>query len=110
MPRSTAPMRNREIPREGKRPVVRRGDRGVEQAPGRANGHAEKSAALGTLNKELGLEVRRWTTCLTGPEIRGGPGATDLHGRWWEQRIARQKEIDASIAAKADYEYLYDKP
>ena len=29
---------------------------------------------------------------------------------WWEQRIARQKEIDASIAAKADYEYLYDKP
>ena len=29
--------------------------------------------------------------------------------RWWE-RIARQKEIDASIAAKADYEYLYDKP
>ena len=28
----------------------------------------------------------------------------------WEQRIARQKEIDASIAAKADHEYLYDKP
>ena len=28
----------------------------------------------------------------------------------WEQRISRQKEIDASIAAKADYEYLYDKP
>jgi hypothetical protein len=25
-------------------------------------------------------------------------------------RIARQKEIDASIAAKADSEYLYDKP
>lgn len=33
-----------------------------------------------------------------------------LHSLWWEQRIARQKEIDASIAAKADYEYLYDKP
>ena len=29
---------------------------------------------------------------------------------FWEQRIARQKEIDASIGAKADYEYLYDKP
>ena len=26
------------------------------------------------------------------------------------QGIARQREIDASIAAKADYEYLYDKP
>ncbi|MYK39373.1 MAG: site-specific DNA-methyltransferase, partial [Gemmatimonadetes bacterium] len=33
-----------------------------------------------------------------------------IHTDWWEQRIARQKEIDASIAAKADYEYLYDKP
>ena len=29
---------------------------------------------------------------------------------FWTARIARQKEIDASIAAKADYEYLYDKP
>ena len=33
-----------------------------------------------------------------------------LHSRWWEQRISRQKEIDASIAAKAEHEYLYDKP
>ena len=33
-----------------------------------------------------------------------------LHEQWWVHRIARQKEIDASIAAKADYEYLYDKP
>ncbi|MDF0603315.1 site-specific DNA-methyltransferase [Psychromarinibacter sp. C21-152] len=32
-----------------------------------------------------------------------------LHA-FWEARIARQKEIDASIAAKADHEYLYDKP
>ena len=29
---------------------------------------------------------------------------------FWEARIARQKAIDASIAAKADFEYLYDKP
>ena len=32
------------------------------------------------------------------------------HAEWWTARIARQKEIDASIAAKADQEYLYDKP
>ncbi len=32
------------------------------------------------------------------------------HAAWWEARIARQKEIDASIAAKADTEFLYDKP
>ncbi len=33
-----------------------------------------------------------------------------IHAAWWEKRLARQKEIDASIADKADYEYLYDKP
>ena len=29
---------------------------------------------------------------------------------YWTRRIARQREIDASIAAKSEYEYLYDKP
>ena len=36
--------------------------------------------------------------------------AKKLHAEWWQARIARQKEIDASIAAKAEFEYLYDKP
>ena len=36
--------------------------------------------------------------------------AKKLHVDWWQARIARQKEIDASIAAKAEFEYLYDKP
>ncbi|WP_417492614.1 site-specific DNA-methyltransferase [Maricaulis sp.] len=29
---------------------------------------------------------------------------------FWTARIARQTEIDASIAARADHEFLYDKP
>ena len=33
-----------------------------------------------------------------------------LHADWWQARIARQTEIDKSIAAKAEFEYLYDKP
>jgi adenine-specific DNA-methyltransferase len=36
--------------------------------------------------------------------------AKAIYTKWWQARIARQKEIDASIAAKAEYEYLYDKP
>jgi adenine-specific DNA-methyltransferase len=32
------------------------------------------------------------------------------HADWWQARIARQSAIDASIAAKAEFEYLYDKP
>ena len=36
--------------------------------------------------------------------------AAETHGLWWEARVARQQEIDESIAARADYEYLYDRP
>ncbi len=36
--------------------------------------------------------------------------AKAAHAEFWQARIGRQKEIDASIAARADSEYLYDKP
>ncbi|MCY4110207.1 MAG: DNA methyltransferase, partial [Chloroflexi bacterium] len=36
--------------------------------------------------------------------------AKELHAAWWKARIARQKDIDASSAANAPFEYLYDKP
>jgi adenine-specific DNA-methyltransferase len=36
--------------------------------------------------------------------------AKKLHANWWQARISRQQEIDKSIAAKAEFEYLYDKP
>jgi adenine-specific DNA-methyltransferase len=36
--------------------------------------------------------------------------AISIHANWWKARTARQKEIDASISAKAESEYLYDKP
>ncbi|MGJ3261515.1 MAG: DNA methyltransferase [Rhodospirillales bacterium] len=39
------------------------------------------------------------------------PAAADAPlSAFWEARIDRQREIDASIAAKAEHEYLYDKP
>ena len=68
-----------------------------------------KSAALRALNQELGRDYTL-DDVPDRPLDPWEPLPTDLHRRWWEQRIARQKEIDASIAAKADYEYLYDKP
>jgi len=43
-------------------------------------------------------------------ELSEGLSAVWIHEAWWALRIARQKEIDASIAAKADTEYLYDQP
>jgi adenine-specific DNA-methyltransferase len=36
--------------------------------------------------------------------------AKKTHAEWWRARIARQAEIDKSIAAKAEFEFLYDKP
>ena len=36
--------------------------------------------------------------------------ATRLHAKWCKARIALQKDIDASIAANAPFEYLYDQP
>ena len=36
--------------------------------------------------------------------------ASRLHADWWQARIARQQGIDKSVAAKAEFEYLYDKP
>jgi adenine-specific DNA-methyltransferase len=36
--------------------------------------------------------------------------ANELHKQWWDYRRARQKEIDESIAKRADTELLYDQP
>ena len=36
--------------------------------------------------------------------------AKRLHAECWKARIGRQQEIDKSIAAKADFEFLYDEP
>ena len=43
-------------------------------------------------------------------DAKWADAAKKLHAEWWQARIARQQEIDKSIAAKAEFEYLYDKP
>ncbi len=61
----------------------------------------------------LNLKLHRNYTLDTLPAAPVDPWPeepTRLHAAWWAARIARQKEIDASIAAKADVEFLYDKP
>ncbi|MEY2150986.1 site-specific DNA-methyltransferase [Rhodanobacter sp. 115] len=63
----------------------------------------------GALNKALGKHWQEWEI---PREVDGkwSVEAKQLHADWWQQRIARQCEIDASIAATAGSEYLYDKP
>ena len=65
----------------------------------------EGDSSLSTDNRPL----EEWEIPRERPE--DWPSATEpLFAAFWELRIARQQEIDASIARSADYEYLYDKP
>ncbi|MBM7845435.1 site-specific DNA-methyltransferase [Herpetosiphon giganteus] len=63
----------------------------------------------GQLNAQLGQTWQEWEI----PREAGANWsrkAVELHSAWWQARIERQRKIDASIAAKADQELLYDKP
>jgi adenine-specific DNA-methyltransferase len=61
------------------------------------------------LNKALSKSWEEWEIPREA-EDKWPAAAKAAHAKWWEARVARQKEIDASIAAKAEFEYLYDKP
>ncbi len=97
-----------EIPREAGDPWPETAASALNQLTAAETAQA-REAALRSLNKALS---RRYTSddVPDAPRDPWDPTATDLHTRWWEARIARQREIDASIAARADFEYLYDKP
>ena len=61
------------------------------------------------LNARLDCDWEEWEVPREASEVWPAEVA-ETHRLWWEARVARQQEIDDSIAAKADYEYLYDKP
>ena len=61
------------------------------------------------LNAALKTDWHEWQIPREA-DAKWPPKAKALHADWWTGRIQRQREIDASIAAKAESEYLYDKP
>jgi len=61
------------------------------------------------LNQTLKTKWEEWEIPRDADE-KWSKQAKELHAEWWKERIARQKAIDASIDAKAEFEYLYDKP
>lgn len=66
------------------------------------------AAKMDALRKKIG-NFEEWQMPRVGTPEAEKLSKADLE-EWWNLRIARQKEIDASIAAKAEFEYLYDKP
>jgi adenine-specific DNA-methyltransferase len=70
-------------------------------------------AKLGPLREQVNASLKQqWHEWEIPREVESTwpDAAKTLHGAWWKARIDRQREIDASIAAKTDFEYLYDKP
>jgi len=70
-------------------------------------------ARLEPLRAELNqITGKNWQEWEIPREVLAGwsSNVVGVHKAWWDARIARQQEIDASIARAADVEYLYDKP
>ena len=65
---------------------------------------------LSNINRALKRDYRSKAEVPSQPKDPWDSAATELHEEWWRLRIARQQEIDSSIAARTDFEYLYDKP
>jgi adenine-specific DNA-methyltransferase len=61
------------------------------------------------LNATLKTTLREWEIPREA-DARWTDTAKKLHADWWQARTIRQQEIDKSIAAKGEFEYLYDKP
>ena len=61
------------------------------------------------LNVTVGEDWEEWEIPLAADEDWSG-ATREAHAAWWDLRIARQKEIDKSIAQNADVELLYDRP
>ncbi len=109
-----APWEEWEIPREAEDtwdtpPLRAYFQLKSEQARGEEANPGKLAEYMYAINHSL----KRSYTLQDLPERPADPWpepARKLHVEWWQARIARQQEIDASIAAKAEFEYLYDKP
>ena len=61
------------------------------------------------LNDILGKKWQEWEIPFE-KEAQWTDEAKSAHTQWWAARVGRQKEMDKSIAAKAESEFLFDKP
>ena len=64
---------------------------------------------LGELNAALFENWEEWEVPIVA-DSKWPKNVKKTHARWIDSLSARQREIDASIAAKAEFEYLFDRP
>ena len=103
-----------QVPRHAEEPWEKQGSTLFARLKNEQDKKKPRASTVRRLLDELNAVLGRSYTLESLPERPADPWPEEehqaLHAEWWKGRIARQKEIDASIAAKANYEYLYDKP
>ncbi|SFP07900.1 site-specific DNA-methyltransferase [Qipengyuania nanhaisediminis] len=104
------PFEEWTMPREPGAPWPDDAAKALEKARNESASDATRTKWLNTLNEELERDYTLDTLPEHPVDPWNDPECEKLHAEWWKLRIERQQEIDASIAAKADTEYLYDQP
>ncbi len=104
------PFEEWTMPREPGAPWPDAAVKALDKARNEGTSEATRTKWLTKLNDELERDYTLDTLPEHPVDPWDDPECEKLHAEWWKQRIERQQEVDASIAAKADTEYLYDQP
>ncbi|MEL7729842.1 DNA methyltransferase [Citromicrobium bathyomarinum] len=104
------PFEEWTMPREPGSPWPEAAAKALEKARSESASAATRTRWLNAVNEELERDYTLDTLPEHPVDPWNDPECEKLHAEWWKLRIERQQEIDASIAAKADTEYLYDQP
>ena len=102
-----------EMPRHAEAPWERAASALFTRLRNERQKKAADASSTRKLLRELNAALGRRYTLESLPERAADPWPEEhaaLHAKWWKGRITRQREVDASIAAKASFKYLYDKP
>ncbi len=104
------PFEEWTMPREPGAPWPDAAAKALEKARNESASPATRTKWLNAVNEVMERDYTLDTLPEHPVDPWDDPECEKLHAEWWKLRIERQQEIDASIAAKADTEYLYDQP
>lgn len=104
------PFEEWTMPREPGAPWPEAAAKALDKARNESASPATRTKWLNAVNEVMERDYKFETLPQHPVDPWNDPECEKLHAVWWKLRIERQQEIDASIAAKADTEYLYDQP
>ena len=105
-----SPWEEWQIPRHPETPWDDKAAKEHAKAQDAGKSQKVRAKALAALNAMLSRDYTFETLPDRPADPWTDPAAESILADWWTARIARQTEIDDSIAQKADVEMLYDRP